>query len=213
MQILNLYAGIGGNRQLWESVEVTAVEIDPDIAAVYRDLYPDDTLVVADAHQYLLEHYQEFDFIWSSPPCPTHGSMRQNISVRFRGVEAKYPDMKLYEEIIFLQYNFTGKWVVENVKPYYDLLIPAQELQRHMFWANFHIAKRGFKQENLRAIQIPELQELHGIDLSGYKLANKRQVLRNCVSPELGLHVFNAAQGTHHHTEGIELVALDLELL
>ena len=29
MKVLNLYCGIGGNRKLWEDVEVTAVELDP----------------------------------------------------------------------------------------------------------------------------------------------------------------------------------------
>lgn len=35
MKILNLYAGIGGNRALWENCEVTAVELDEKIADVY----------------------------------------------------------------------------------------------------------------------------------------------------------------------------------
>ena len=72
MKVLNLYAGIGGNRKLWEDVEVTAVENNAQIAKIYQDFFPDDKMVIADAHQYLLEHYKEFDFIWSSPPCPTH---------------------------------------------------------------------------------------------------------------------------------------------
>lgn len=73
MKILNAYAGIGGNRKLWgDSHDITAVEYDPKIAAIYQDLFPNDTVIVGDAHQYLLEHYQEFDFIWCSPPCPTH---------------------------------------------------------------------------------------------------------------------------------------------
>src|SRR5207245_1157675 len=85
IRVLNLYAGIGGNRKLWENVEVTAVENDPEIAAVYQDLYPDDTVVVGDAHKYLLEHYKEFDFIWTSPPCQSHSDIRFNVGVRFKG--------------------------------------------------------------------------------------------------------------------------------
>ena len=38
LKVLNLYAGIGGNRKLWENVEVTAVEIEPDIATVYQEI-------------------------------------------------------------------------------------------------------------------------------------------------------------------------------
>jgi DNA (cytosine-5)-methyltransferase 1 len=77
VKILNLYAGIGGNRKLWgDEYDITSVEIDPGIAAVYADLYPNDTVIVGDAHQYLLDHFQEFDFIWSSPPCPSHSRIR-----------------------------------------------------------------------------------------------------------------------------------------
>ena len=189
-KVLNLYAGIGGNRKLWENVEVTAVENDLDIAKIYGDLFPQDTLIVGDAHQYLLDHYKEFDFIWSSPPCQTHSSFRHNICVRYRGTKPEYPDMKLYQEIIFLTKHFDGKWVVENVKPYYEPFIkPTKELQRHLFWANFDISDATFNKDKIRTAQIPQLSELHGFDLSGYKLKNKRQVLRNCVLPELGEHI------------------------
>lgn len=194
MKILNLYAGIGGNRKLWGNEhEVTAVEFDENIAAVYKDLFPSDNVIIGDAHQYLLDHYNEFDFIWASPPCQTHSSFRQNIGVRFRGVEPVYPDMKLYQEIIFLQYNFKGKWVVENVNPYYNPLIePNVELDRHKFWCNFDIEKAEFVRPKLRAAQIPQLQEAYGYDLSEYKLPNKRQVLRNCVLPEVGKHILDS---------------------
>jgi DNA (cytosine-5)-methyltransferase 1 len=195
MKILNLYAGIGGNRKLWgDEHEITAVEYNADIAKVYADHFPKDKVIVADAHDYLLEHHEEFDFIWSSPPCQSHSSFRQNIGVRFRGVKPVYADMKLWSEIIFLQYNFKGKWVVENVKPYYTPFIPATaDLQRHLFWANFDIPSVEFQKDMLRAAQIPQLQELHGYNLDGYKLPNKRQVLRNCVLPGLGEHVFKQA--------------------
>ena len=191
MKILNLYAGIGGNRKLWgDEHEITAVELDPNIAKIYQELHPNDSVIVGDAHEYLQEHYNDFDFIWSSPPCQTHSSFRQNICVRFRGTKAVYPDMKLYQEIIFLQANAKCKWVIENVKPYYEPLIqPTKELQRHLFWCNFEIDDKTFEKDNLRSAQIPELQKLYGFDLSKYKLSNKRQVLRNCVKPELGLHI------------------------
>lgn len=32
IRVLNLYAGIGGNRKLWEGVEVTAIEYKQEIA-------------------------------------------------------------------------------------------------------------------------------------------------------------------------------------
>lgn len=194
VKILNLYAGIGGNRKLWECHEIVAVELNPDIAKIYSDLFPDDEMIVADAHQYLLEHYKEFDFIWSSPPCQSHSSFRFNRSVKFLGSRPIYPDMKLYEEILFLQGHAECLWLVENVVPYYKPLIPGKLLQRHLLWSNFHIGNGVFDKDNLRTAQIPDLEKLYGYDLSEYKLPNKRQILRNCVSPELGLHILNEAQ-------------------
>lgn len=195
MKILNLYAGIGGNRKLWGSEhEITAIEMDENIAAVYKELFPDDKLIIGDAHQYLLDHYKEFDFIWASPPCQTHSSFRQNIGVRYRGVKPVYPDMKLYQEIIFLQANFDGLYVVENVNPYYKPLIePSIKLDRHLFWTNIEIEPKEFDRSKLRSAQIPQLQEFLGYDLSGYKLPNKRQVLRNCVQPDVGKYILECA--------------------
>jgi DNA (cytosine-5)-methyltransferase 1 len=121
---LNLYAGIGGNRTLWPSnIKITAVEIEPEVAKAYQDRFPEDTVVVGDAHQYLLDNYQNFDFIWTSPPCPTHGQYRYNVGVRAKGYKGLYPDMQLYEEIIFLQYHAKCKWIVENTISYYKPLV------------------------------------------------------------------------------------------
>lgn len=196
MKILNLYAGIGGNRKLWTGHEVTAVECDPIIAAVYKDLYPEDKVIIDDAHEYLRLHHKEYEFIWASPPCQTHSSFRYNISERYRGSEPKYPDMKLYEEIIYLQTRAKALWVVENVVPYYKPLITAHKIDRHLYWSNFELPKLPKKVENLRKAQIAHLEQLHGYDLSKYKLPNKRQILRNCVPPETGLAILKAAQAT-----------------
>ena len=193
MKILNLYAGIGWNRRDREWHEVTAVEYNPELAKIYQDRFPNDTIIVWDAHEYLLKNFKDFDFIWSSPPCQTHSSFRQNICVRFRGTEPKYPDMKLYQEIIFLQYNADCKRVVENVNPYYKPLIEAQKVQRHMFWSNFDIEDKKFVHDKLRSAQIKDLQKLHKVDLSNYKIKNKRQVLRNCVLGELWKYVLDSA--------------------
>ena len=199
-QILNLYAGIGGNRRLWENVEITAVEYNKEIANIYKDFFPEDNVIVEDAHQYLLDHYKEFDFIWTSPPCQTHSSFRFNISVRYGRVKPQYPDMRLYQEIIFLQTHYTGRWVVENVNPYYKPLIPATKLQRHLFWSNFKLPNIKVEQDIIRSAQIPQLQKLHGFDLSKYKIKDKRQILRNCVNAELGKAIlenaFKVAQPT-----------------
>ena len=194
LSILNAYCGIGGNRKNWgDDHEITAIENNPDIAKIYQDFFPKDKVIVADAHQYLLDHYKEFDFIWSSPPCQSHSSFRKNICVRFRGTKAVYPDLKLYEEILFLKHH-AENWVVENVKPYYEPLIkPDFILQRHYFWSDKKVREKKFETDLIRKAQIPDLQKKYGFDLSSYKLKNKRQILRNCVEPELGLYILTNA--------------------
>lgn len=210
MKVLNLYAGIGGNRKLWEGVEVTAVEYREDIAAVYRSYFPNDNLIVGDAHQYLLDHYEEFDFIWTSPPCQTHSRARMWGFKNNRKVEKKYPDMKLYQEIIFLQHYFKGKYVVENVNPFYEPLVPAsKEMGRHLFWANFRISSIKVKEADINKGTRDEWSKLHGFDLSTHKIATRKdQIYRNCVHPETGLHILNCAKGimTHEKTNQGQLI-------
>ena len=194
-KVLNLYAGIGGNRQLWTNHNITAVEIDPSIAAVYNSFFPTDALIIADAHDYLINNYFKFDFIWSSPPCQTHSQFRQNINVKKGQSLPLYPDMRLYQEIIFLQHNFAGMWVVENVKPYYAPLVnPSFKLERHLWWNNFEVLLKEFKKPDINLIkrgQIKDLEKIHNFDLSKFKLKNKRQVLRNCVLGSVGKYIYD----------------------
>lgn len=196
MKILNLYAGIGGNRKLWgDEHEITAVEYKQDIADIYKDFFPNDKVVVTDAHQYLLEHFNEFDFIWSSPPCPTHSRVRFVATYDKKGnIRQKpvFPDMRLYEEIIFLKHYFRGLYCVENVVGYYEPLIKPQELGRHYFWTNFILPP--FKANSRSHYDdIEKLEEVKGFDLSEYDVSRKRLLLRNCVFPELGKHILHYA--------------------
>lgn len=193
LKILNAYAGIGGNRKLWgDEHEITAVEYDEPTAQVYMDYFPNDVIIIDDAHDYLLNHYEEFDFIWSSPPCPTHS--RLNNTRKGLGYKIEYPLMSLYQEIILLQNWFKGKFVVENVVPYYEPLIRAQKIDRHLFWANFRISPfektRPFE---MTTATVKQYEDFLGYDLSNYKLKNKIKNLRNCVNPETGLHILNCA--------------------
>lgn len=194
MKILNLYSGIGGNRKLWpEGNEITAVEIDPKIAQIYQDFFPKDKVIVADAHRYLLEHFAEFDFIWSSPPCPSHSHIRKELAVEQRKQNKPvYPDMKLYEEILLLQGYYKGRFVVENVISWYKPLISPQELAHHYFWTNFYINPMEIKTRGHHE-GIGTLEEIKGFDLSKYSGIDKRAILRNCVEPETGLHIFQEA--------------------
>tara|TARA_R100000315_G_C5160356_1_gene92212 strand:+ start:69 stop:662 length:594 start_codon:yes stop_codon:yes gene_type:complete len=184
MKILNLYSGIGGNRTLWgDQHEITSVELNDKIANKYKLLYPNDNIIIADAHEYLLDNYKEYDFIWSSPPCQTHS--RTNYftqSIRKRPV---YPSMKLYQEIIFLQNFYKGKFCVENVISYYEPLIKPTQIGRHYLWSNFNIPK------------IKQPKDDIGTMIKGHhNRANKKlQEERNAVNSELGLHILNTALG------------------
>lgn len=197
MNILNLYAGIGGNRKLWgKEHNITAVEYDQATADVYSSYFPNDTIIVADAHEYLLENHREFDFIWSSPPCPTHSDIRR-CGVHAGQYEALYPDMALYQEIILLK-NFAPvdcKFAVENVKPYYEPLIaPDAILSRHYYWSNFKIHPFDVTGNKQTAhVDISNYSEIYGFDISKTNIKNKVKALRNMVDPELGLHILNCA--------------------
>jgi len=200
MKILNLYAGIGGNRKLWgDDYEITALENDENIAKIYQDFFPIDEVIVGEAHEYLKEHYTDFDFIWSSPPCPSHS--RMNFLLKAKGKKMVYPDMKLYEEILLLQHFFEGKYVIENVRSYYKPLIQPQELQSHFFWANFKIPDTGLARKKVRNDKGMTLQvkmEQQGFlikDFYKYK-GDKRTLLNNCIEPELGKHILDCAMNS-----------------
>lgn len=197
LKALNLYAGIGGNRKLWDGVvddlEVTAVEIDEKIAEIYQDFFPNDKVVVKDAHEFLKENYEGYNFIWSSPPCPTHSQVRYRLGYLNGMNDAVYPDMRLYQEIIFLKYYFEGDYVVENPESYYEPLIRPQKRQRHYFWSNFYIPPVKLEKNGIKKGTNEDRMERLGIDLSGYNIGNKRKLLRNCVHPKLGKHILKSA--------------------
>ena len=201
MKILNLYAGIGGNRKLWgDKHEVTAVEYDPKIAEIYKKNFPNDNVIVTDAHQYLLEHFREYDFIWTSPPCPTHSRMRKICATKKRKDGTTYeqnkpvfPSMVLYEEIIFLQYYFKGIYVVENVVPYYEPLIEPQRLGRHCFWSNIKLPNKKFEPRG-HFDDLNGLANKLGFNIDDLNGTNKRLLLRNCVEPEVGKYIMELVE-------------------
>jgi len=209
MKILNLYSGIGGNRKKWGNKhKITAVEYNEKIANIYSDFFPNDKIVIGDAHQYLLNHFKEFDFIWSSPPCQSHSKMIRS----GRNRVPRYPDMNLYEEILFLIHNFDGLWIVENVKPYYKTLIEAKGIGRHLFWSNFDFKCKEVKQlknfinkTNVKGSE--ELKRWLGLNYKGniYYENNHcpAQILRNCVHPKIGKRILKQAIKTIKSKEGI----------
>ena len=201
-KILNLYACLGGNRYKWDEVakeagieiEVTAVEYDAEIAKAYQERFPNDKVIVADAHQYLLDRYKDFDFIWSSPPCPSHSRAR---FARKNTTSAIYPDLKLYEEILFLENYFNGKYCVENVIPYYEPLIPAQKRGRHLYWTNF-ILPNNLNERKSSIMEgkdeVNKWCEFHQYDFRQYKgTQSVQKMARNLVDYEAGKTILETA--------------------
>ena len=201
MNILNLYACLGGNRYKWDdvtNVDVTAVEWDEELAKLYQERFPKDKVIVADAHQYLLDHYKEYDFIWSSPPCPTHSRVRMSQKNRANFID-KYPDMKLYEEILLLKHNFKGKYVIENVIPYYEPLIPALKRHRHLYWTNFNLPNILTERKVKMCAGTNEVKNLcnfHNFDFYKYKGKQPtNKIARNLVDYEAGKTILETAIG------------------
>jgi len=203
MKILNLYAGLGGNRLLWRDVKVVAVEIDPNIAEAYQELFPEDEVIVADAREFLLEHYHdsEFDFIWASPPCTAHSRARFWASKggRYKPV---YPDFSLYEIIVFLQHFRTKPWVVENTVAYYEPLItPTVRIGRHWFWANFWIPPLKVEKDCIETSRIEDILRVKGLPAEKYlpvlrklKGYRKDKLVRDMVRPEIGLWILRCGE-------------------
>ena len=201
---LNLYACLGGNRAKWEGVQVTAVERDPYLADMYKERFPEDEVIVECAHEFLLHHFQDFQFIWSSPPCPTHSRSRHANPKAVR----VYPDMQLYQEIIFLQANANEnqKWIVENVIPYYEPLIAPQRIGRHFYWANFKIIPFETPHAFMVDSTLDQLSNFHGVDIKPYKgHQRKDKILRNLVHYDAGLNIFNQARGIYEQQDTNQL--------
>lgn len=196
---LNLYAGLGGNRKYWNGVKITAVEKDKSISAIYKDLYPDDEVIIGDAHDFLLKHYFEYDFIWSSPPCQKHS--RLNLLNVSKGIyKPGYVDMRLYQEIILLRTFFNGKYCIENVISYYKPLLNPFLSGNHYFWSNFPI--KNVKPNRVKisgmgkkTISTKTILQGHGIEIKNWHgfTGRKDQAACNCVEPELGLYIFSLA--------------------
>jgi len=108
---------------------------------------------------------------------------------------AKLPNMELYSIIIFLQHFFKGKWIVENVKPYYTPLInPTGKLGRHLIWSNFEFEEKDFKDSHIKHNKVTGKSVKYGISLEGIKLKHRKdQIIRNCVNPEISKFLLEQA--------------------
>jgi len=220
-KILNLYACLGGNRYKWDEVadnlEITAVELDPEAARLYQERFPKDEVIVADAHQYLLDHYKEFDFIWSSPPCPSHSRVRFSQKSRESFIPV-YPDLKLYEEVLFLENYFEGKYCIENVIPYYEPLIPAQKRGRHLYWTNFILPNNVNERDGAGIIskaknEVDVLCEFHDYNFKLYKGEQRiDKMARNLVDYEVGKTILETALNIYRKTNVNQTSIFDYEV-
>jgi DNA (cytosine-5)-methyltransferase 1 len=93
--------------------------------------------------------------------------------------------MKLYEEIIFLDNFYKGKYCVENVVSYYEPLVKPIKIGRHYLWSNFNIPL------------IKQPKDDIGTMIKGHpNRANLKPLEeRNAVNSELGLHILQQALG------------------
>ena len=214
MKILNLYACLGGNRYKWDEVadiEVTAVELDVELAKLYQERFPNDKVIVADAHTYLLKHYKDFDFIWTSPPCPSHSRARY-WSIGANGRDPIYPDMKLYEEVIFLKTHFKGKYVVENVIPYYEPLLNPIKRNRHLYWTNFNLPN-NLTHRKFTVCQGKDefkgLCKFHDYDFNKYKGSQSvLKIARNLVDYISGKKILETALNIQKSNQSNQLTIL-----
>jgi DNA (cytosine-5)-methyltransferase 1 len=112
----------------------------------------------------------------------------------------KYPDMALYQEIIFLEYYYDGKYVVENVIPFYDLLIQGYKRNRHIYWTNFNLPSNLSKRKNPDLGRtknvVDALSKFHDYDFRKYKGKQSIQkVARNLVDYEAGKTILDTVMG------------------
>ena len=112
----------------------------------------------------------------------------------------KYPDMKLYQEIIFLNTFFEGKYVVENVIPFYEPLIQAKKRGRHLYWTNFNLPNKLSDRKNPDLSRtkntVKALCKFHDYDFFKYKGKQEtKKISRNLVDYEAGRTIFETFLG------------------
>ena len=210
MKILNLFCGIGGNRTLWdEDHDITAVEWDQRIAMIYHKRFPKDKVIIGDAYEYFINNFEKFDFVWASPPCPSHSRINHIlVGTRYNNKKCtlQLPDLRLYSLIFFLKSYFRSYWVVENVITYYKPLItPNCIIGRHYIWCNYYIKSINSPIENIlnrkkgkkNHISFEKLCEYHMIDykiFENIKRLDKKKIIKNCVKPIEGKYILDCVE-------------------
>jgi len=112
-----------------------------------------------------------------------------------------FPDMKLYAEILFLDKWFKGKYVVENVIPYYEPLIAGKKRGRHLYWTNFNLPtnlneRKGGIMEGKN--EVDKWCEFHDYNFKKYKGTQRTdKIARNLVDYEVGKTILDVALGIY----------------
>ena len=206
MRYLNLESGLGGNVNLIDDSEheIVNIELDPKIYEVHKFRKPNQTHILGDSSEYLIKNYKSFDFIWTSPPCQTHSKM--NKATRHNTI--RFVDPMLHQRIIFLKHWFKGKYIVENVIPYYEPYPGYTKIGRHLFWSNFEIKAFELPEQPKGFITMAstaakkEMMDWLGIHYEkNIYYGNNHcpvQILRNCVHPLIGKKIFDQSNGLYN---------------
>lgn len=200
LKILNLYSGIGGNRKQWEGHSIVAVENDLRIADCYLDNFPDDEMVIQDVIEFIEENdLSRFDFIWASPPCLTHSQWNMVNGPKVPRVT------DIYGLILFFNHTRQDPWIIENVNPWYKTLIPNDfQVGRHYFWSNFSMPSKLFGPSKMNFKSFRQLSVEYGLNVQKIEKLTKlrrRQIVRNCVHPDIGKYIFQNLTGEKRLTE------------
>ena len=208
MKILNLFAGIGGNRTLWGTQhQITAIENNEKIAEIYNKRFPTDEVIVDDAYEYFINNYENYDILWASPPCISHSRNNYGLNgyvYKNKRRKIQLPDLRLYSLILFCKHMFKGKYLIENVIPYYEPLIKPDFIRgRHMYWTNVDIIFKQRTKEYIGSFGTYEKKEIieeyaakrkislsifDGFNLGKYK---QNQIIRDMILPEEGKYLLD----------------------
>ena len=192
IKVLNAFAGLGGNTELWDRKKYDVIHIENNINRYdfLADKFPDDVVIDRDAYEYIERYFMAYDIIWASPPCQTHSSVRW-LNESKPGFKYKIPDMRLYGLIHFLKRAAKNQiWIVENVEPYYQPLIETKaRVGRHIVWSNRYISDKKYPSDNI----------IH--------ITKNRKDVRDRMNPEIGKYILE--QVLDHDAE---LQQLSLEM-
>ncbi len=182
------------------------VDSDPVICKIYQELYPNDTVIVGDVNDHFRKHSDEYGFAWFSPPCQPN----TRLVIANWGRYGNIPPIPNFDQVYgiqpWLKKCFKGSWVIENVIPWYEPPYkPMVNLGRHLFWSNFIIPHKKFKENRIAIdkILLPELAKFQKVDLEWLKSFKfphwtknhdvYRTILRNMVNKKIGKYILNCA--------------------